>query len=601
MEDLKRAVKHIRLRFRRKVRKQKRHVEDMTVAADDLLNRLVFRRFENLYRVRRFVGTWLLLTAFIGFGSIWQVRGLDKYYLELIPADGGIYREGIVGSFTSSSPLFAVTNVDVAVSRLVFSGLFAVAPDGQLRPDLATGYTVDDKNLQYTVDLKSNVVWHDGEKFDADDVLFTYETIKNADVGSSLSSSWQGVAVNKIDEYTVRFVLPNTLSSFKYSMTNGIVPEHVLSGVEPADLRSSTFNTANPIGTGPFEYSSVEVIGSNPEDRQEKITLGANESYHRSRVKMDGAIIRTYRDEDDMVEAFIDRQITSMVGLDTVPDNVKQDPTVEIKSTPLRSSVFAFFNLSDTVLADVKVREALVRASNTDEIRRSVDYHLIEADSPFLRSHFSHNDTKVQKGYDVESAKKLLDEAGWTVGEGGHRYKDGQKLSLRIKSQSLAEYSAVIQTMQRQWGEIGVSLEAVLQPEEEIQSETIIGHDYEILLYGVAIGPDPDVFAYWHSSQADPRLATRLNLSEFSNSEADESLEAGRTRVDESLRRVKYDKFLEKWRDEAPALALYQPRFLFVTRGTIDGYGDGQFNNPSDRFYSVGEWRTRREKSVKDL
>lgn len=599
MENSRRVFRRFKLKFRRKVRSQKRHVEDITLQADDSINRLVFRRFENLYKVRRFVFTWVILTFFIGFGSIWQVRGLDKYYLDLMPTDGGVYREGIIGTFTNTSPLFAVTNVDVSVSRLVFSGLFTIAPDGSLQPDLAREFTVDDRGLEYTVGLREDVVWHDGESFNADDVVFTYNSIKNSDINSPLNSSWQGVKVEALDDFTIKFTLPDTLSSFKYSMINGIVPEHVLSSVDPGDLRSSTFNTVNPIGTGPFMYSKVEVIGGDPDKRQEKITLEANEEYHQSRVHLDGIVIRTYRDEASMIKDFERQQITAMVGLNTVPDNLPVDETVQARGTPLRSSVMIFFNNSQGVLKDVKVREALLRASDTDGLRGSVDYQLVASDSPFLKSHFAYDENRVQHSYDIEKAKKLLDEAGWKVGFDGFRYKDDTRLDLHIVSQSLAEYSAVINTLQAQWREIGVHLDASLRSEEEVQSSVIVGHDYEILLYGIALGPDPDVFAFWHSSQSDARLRTRLNLAEFINDEADESLEAGRTRLDEDLRIVKYALFLEKWRDDAPAIALYQPRFLFVTRGTLENYQSGQFNSPADRFYSVADWQIRREKTVK--
>jgi len=598
VDNAKLIAHRLRLKLRRKVRRQKRQVEDMTLQADDSIDRLVFKRFGNLYKVRRFVLAWVVLTMFIGLGSIWQVRGLDRFYLEFVPADGGVYREGVIGTFTNANPLFAVTNVDVSVSKLVFSGLFALAPDGSLEPDLATGYTADEKGLVYTVALREDVKWHDGEAFAADDVVFTYDTIKNPDVNSPLSSSWRGVAVEALDDYTVRFTLPDTLSSFKYSMTNGIIPEHVLSDVEPADLRTSAFNTVDPVGSGPFSYSRVEVIGSNPDERQEKVTLLAHSDYHKGRVKIDGVVVRTYRDEESMVEAFEDQLITAMVGLSTVPDGLLEEDTVLAYSTPLRSAVMVFFNSSRGALEDTKVRQALVRATNSNALRNSVDYQLIEVDSPFLKSHFAYDPEKVQQGFDIAEANRLLDEAGWARGVDGFRYKDDIKLSLRIVSQSLAEYSAVISELQSQLMVVGVDLEATLRAEEDVQSDVIVGHDYELLLYGIAVGPDPDIFAFWHSSQADPRLKTRLNLSEYTSDVADESLEAGRTRINEDLRTVKYRAFLDAWRTDAPAIALYQPRFLLVTRGAVDGYQSGQFGSPSDRFHSVYDWQIRREKAV---
>lgn len=599
MKDAQSFYHKLRLKVRRNIRSKRRQIEDAAFQTDDSINRLVFKRFENLYKVRRFVFAWVLLTCFIGFGSIWQVRGLDKYYLEALPANGGVYREGVLGTFTNASPLFAVTNVDVAVSRLIFSGLFKIAPSGELEPDLATGFSVDERGLIYTVSLRNDVQWHDGQKLTADDVIFTYNTIKNSDVNSPLNSSWKDVQVKKVDETTVTFTLPNVLSSFKYSLTNGIVPEHILKSVDPSDLRTSLFNTVNPVGTGPFKYEKVEVIGVDPDKRQEKLTMTANDNYYKGDVSLDGIVMRTYRDEQTLLKDFDDRLITSMVGLSDIPDNLPKETTIQSYSTPLRSAVMLFFNMSGPILSDQKIREALIKSTNTDTLRNSLPYQLVQVDSPFLKSHFAYNDQKAQYGTDIEAAKKLLDEDGWVLRSDGFRYKDDKKLTLRIVSQSISEYSTVVQRLQEQWKQVGIGLEATLQPEENVQSTVIASHNYEILLYGIAIGPDPDVFAFWHSSQSDQSLRTRLNLSEYRSDTADAALEAGRTRVDENLRKVKYEPFLDAWQKDVPAVALYQPRFLFITRGSLENYPTGQFNGPSDRFYSVDKWQIRREKTIK--
>ncbi len=598
MNDAKRTYHRLKLRARRRVRRQKRQVEDITVLADNSLDKHFFRRLGRLYQVRRFVLSWTLLMMFIGFGAIWQVRGLDRFYMKLAPASGGIYREGLLGAFTTSNPLFAVSPADVSVSRLVFSGLFRLSPEGKIESELANTYEMDETELIYTVHLRDNVTWHDGSQFTARDVEFTYNTIKNPATKSPLFSGWSSIDVKATDEYTVVFTLPNSLSSFPYSLTNGIVPRHILSAYEPADLRSSLFNTVTPIGTGPFIFKQVEVLGSDIDDRQEKVTLDSNEAYFKAVPLINGVVLRTYRNEDEMVKAFERQEITSMVGLATVSDRLLEQQTVQTFSTPLTSQVMIFLNNSSEALKDKNVRKALLRATDTTALRQSIGYELVEADSPFLKSHFAYDKQKVQLKPDIAEANKLLDEAGWLRTEDGSRQKDGVQFKLRLISQSLTEYATVVQGIQKQWGELGVQVEAFLQPEEDVQSGAVVRHDYDVLLYGISLGLDPDVYAYWHSSQADPRLKTRLNLSEYSNQAADKALEAGRTRLNEELRTVKYRPFLDAWLDEVPAIALYQPRFLFVARGTLEGYKTGQFNGPADRFYSISDWQVRREKAI---
>lgn len=599
VDELKRTYHRLKMTVRRKMRRQKRQVEGISVQADDSLNRHIFKRFHHLYDVRRFVITWTLLVVFIGFGALWQVRGLDNFYLKLAPVSGGIYREGIIGAFTTANPLFAITSVDSSVSHLVFSGLFTLSPEGVLESDLATDFTVDEDGLLYTVRLRNDVMWHDGEQLKADDVVFTYERIKNPETKSPLQSGWAGVEVVEVDDYTVQFKLPNTLSSFEYSLVNGIIPKHVLDQTAPADLRSSTFNSVWPIGSGPFRYVSVEVLGEDIDTKNEKVTLEANADYYDRAPSIDGISIRTYRDEDSMLRAFETKEISAMVGLQSMPDTFSNDATVSTLSIPLSSQVHIFLNNSSPQLTEVNVRKALLLGTNTELLRQSIGYELIPSDSPFLKSHFTYDTAKVQAGYDKAAAEKLFDESGWIKNSEGIREKDGVQLKLRVVSQSLTEYATVVQTIQEQWKEIGVNVDAFLQPEEDVQSGAVVRHDYDVLLYGISLGPDPDIFAFWHSSQADPRVKSRLNLSEYKSATADKALEGGRTRLNQDLRKIKYQPFLDAWLADTPAIALYQPRFLFVVRGTLDGFVSGEFNSPVDRFYSVNDWLIRKEKVIK--
>jgi hypothetical protein len=142
---------------------------------------------------------------------------------------------------------------------------------------------------------------------------------------------------------------------------------------------------------------------------------------------------------------------------------------------------------------------------------------------------------------------------------------------------------------------LGVRVNTVLQNETDFQS-TLEFHTYDALLYGISIGVDPDVFPYWDSSQADIRSGSELNFSEYQNSTADASLEAGRTRLSPALRTIKYEPFLQAWQTDAPALGLYQPRILYVTHGTVYGLTDHTLNVDADRYSSVANWEIRTSK-----
>jgi peptide/nickel transport system substrate-binding protein len=117
-----------------------------------------------------------------------------------------------------------------------------------------------------------------------------------------------------------------------------------------------------------------------------------------------------------------------------------------------------------------------------------------------------------------------------------------------------------------------------------------------MLLYSIAVGVDPDVFAYWDSSQAQPSSVPGLNLSLYKSSTADDSLAAGRTRLDAALRAIKYEPFLQSWQSDYPALALYQPNYLFVTRPKISGFNPSMINSVTDLYTNISNWEIRQVK-----
>src|SRR6185295_16065212 len=112
-----------KLRWRRRFRRSQRQLEGIGSGAEQQLDRHLFRRLGRLYEVRRFLLSWLLLMILLIGGTIIQTRALGGYYLGVKPLAGGIYSEGIVGSFTNANPIFASSEVDNAVSKLLFSSL----------------------------------------------------------------------------------------------------------------------------------------------------------------------------------------------------------------------------------------------------------------------------------------------------------------------------------------------------------------------------------------------------------------------------------------------------------------------------------------------
>jgi peptide/nickel transport system substrate-binding protein len=586
-----------KLRWRRRFRRSQKHVENIGVQAEQGLEEHFFRRLNRFVSVRRFVFGWILLFALLSTGVVLQARALSRYYTTLQPVPGGVFTEGVVGSFTNANPLYATGSADAAVSKLVFSGLMKYNEKNQLVGDLAEKVESDDRAVIFTVTLRPNLKWHDGRDVTAEDIVFTYKTIQNPDAKSPLRSNWVNVKIEAKDPRVVVFTLPHGLASFPHSLTTGIVPKHLLDNIPASQLRSVAFNTVNPVGAGPFKWGAVEVQGTTPTDREERVGLVANTMYHLGEPKLSRFIIRAFRDEARLTESFKNKELTAVAGLNTIPDGISNDPTVHEFNIPLTGEVMVFFRNSQDILKEKKVRQALVRATDRNEIIRGLGYPVIAAKGPFLQSHIGYNKNFVQLEASKQEAKNILEADGWKEGPDGIRVKDGKLLSFRLYSQSNSQYAFVSQALQRQWREIGVDVQVILQQETDLQS-TISFHNFDALLYGISLGTDPDVFAYWHSSQADPRSANRLNFSEYNSKLADQALEGGRSRLDRGLREVKYLSFLDAWREDAPAIALYQPRFLYLSDEVIHNFNPTTINSPVDRYANVHNWMIREQRKA---
>ena len=581
-----------KLRFRRRFKQRRLRAGDLNKQAEANFERYFLKRFERLRPIRRFVIGWLLLSVLLIFGVVLQFFNLSNYYQKLQPIPGGTYREGILGTFSTANPLYATGDVDTTVTRLVFAGLFTYNDQNKLVGDLATNYDVNATGTVFTVHLKPNLVWHDGAALTSEDVAFTYAAIQNPDAQSPLKGSWQGITITTPDSRTVVFTLPGPLASFPNTMTNGIVPKHILGKVPPSELRTADFNTVHPVGAGPFVWKAIQVSGNDPGNAEELLSMISFDKYQGGKPKVERFVVHAYADQKQLISDFTGGALNGMSGPMSVPKKVTSRSNIQTHSLMLTAGTYAFFKTTNPILSSQKVRQALVLAADPAGIIKKLGYPTRAVRGPLLQGQLTNDPTLVQKTNDITGAKAALDADGWVVGPTGERVKGKQTLTFTLVATNTPEYRFVTKELQKQWREIGVTLKTKLLSVQDFQN-TLAYHDYDAVLYGISIGVDPDVFVYWDSSQADVRSANRLNLSEYKNPTADAALESGRTRFDPVLRTLKYKPFLQAWQQDVPALGLYQPRVLYFTNGQVDGLNDQTVNGSTDRFNNVQNWMIR--------
>lgn len=546
------------------------------------VTKYVTRRAKNIAGARRFVASWLalvLLLSGLTIAGLVRVFGASQ---AVTSADGGTYTEGMIGNFTNLNPLFGAGVLDDSASRLIFNGLFRYDSNGEFVPDLAKELKVAEDRKTYTITLRSGVTWHDGTQFTAEDVAYTVGIIQNPETRSPLFSSWQGIKVTAVNDQEVSFELPAPFAPFPNALTLSILPEHLLKDIPANRLRSTAFNN-QPIGTGPFVFAALR----SEQGKEQQLELTANQKYYRGKPKLDRFFIHTYPNDTDMADALKNREITAAVDLNA--DSVKNfasDKSIRPVDIPLNSGVFAFFKTTNPVLDNKDLRLALAYGIDRGPLLQLFDTRYGTLKGPLLASQLGFDSAFAQKTSRPE-AERLLDAAGWVKQPDGYRSKDGTKLEFGLTTVNSAQYTALAGELQKQWAKIGVRIKPQLLTPEQLQQTALNAHGYDILLYGISIGHDPDVYAYWHSSQA---RANGLNFSEWKSSRADSSLEVARTRLDDVLRIARYKTFQDEWLKSAPAVALYQPRVNYAYHQNASGFVPVAANNASDRLTNVEKW-----------
>ncbi len=554
--------------------------QQLQTSSSEHVNKHLTKRIRRVTQVRRFVAGWLVFV--LGLSILTFLAGSQIHSASQIPAsdEGGTYTEGMVGTINTLNPLFAVGAVDGSATRLIFNGLLQRNVEGGLSPDLAKEWRVEDNRKSYTVTLREGVLWQDGQPFTAQDVIYTIETIQNPETRSSLYASWQSVKVVLVNDYEVRFDLPAPFAPFPNALTVLMLPKHLLADIPADKLRTAAFNT-NPVGTGPFIMQALR----NGTDQQ-TLELVRNPDYFRGAPRLDRFVIETYKTEEQLVAALKNREITAAVDLSSQSVELfTDDDSIRQKNLPLNSGVFAFFKTGNSQLADANVRQALALATDRQAVLELFDTRYTPLKTPLLPSQLGY-DAKYNQTTDIEKAKALLDQAGWKL-ENGRRVKDGVPLELQLVTSNSPEYSAIVSELQKQWGVLGVTVKPQFLTAEQLQQTALSAHSYDVLLYGISIGADPDVYAYWHSSQA---RQGGLNFSEWKSERADSALEVARTRLESVLRTARYQTFLDEWLKSAPAVALYQPRSNYSYHQNAQGFTAFPANSINDRFVNVEKW-----------
>lgn len=499
-------------------------------------------------------------------------------HIELLPVAGGEYIEGAVGYPENVNPLYAANrDIDADLARLVYSSLLKYDGEGRLVNDLAENIQIEN-GKEYKVALRHGVKWQTGGELAADDVLFTFNLIQNSDYRSSLRSSFIGVTAEKIDDYTVKFVLSEPYAPFPELLTFGIMPKGAWQDIGPGSAAIADLNL-KPVGSGPYRFKSL--VKTREGDLKE-YRLEINENYYGTKPYIKNITFIFFVNYQEAVRAFNDNKVMSLSYL---PFESRKDilakNSVRFNELARPQVVSLFFNSAkNKTLAEKDVRVALAAALDKKSILENIldgTYRL--ADGPLPDTSSAYNPNVTRYNYDPALAATTI---------------KAKPLRTVLTVVGAGSNVALAEKIKDYWRTAGIEVSIRIISGDEV-STVIKNRDFEIFLYGEEIGGDPDVYAFWHSSQAS---TAGFNLSGYSNVEVDKLLAEARVETDSETRKAKYQKFQEIITADLPAIFLYYPTYTYIQSGRLSGFSGTAVIEPSDRWSGVSDWYLKTKKKI---
>ena len=487
---------------------------------------------------------------------------------------------------TSSEPdsYNPVLNFAPDGGSLIFDGLVARDASNAVVPGLAEPLpevSADGKTV--TAHLRSGVTFHDGTPLTADDVVFTYTSILDPKVDTTARSDLEMLeSVRATDPSTVVFRLKYAYAPILQRLTAGIVPKKQLEG---ADINKAPFNQ-RPIGTGPYVFDS-----STPGDR---LVLKANQSYWGEKPKVANLIVAFVADENVRAQRTQAGEFDAVELPPKLAGSFKSNPAFKVHEVKTGDYRGVMLPMGNPVTGDVAIRQALSLAVDRSALVKGV---LANAGDPAFgpvapSSQFADPETYGKPTADVAAASSTLDAAGWTVGAGGVREKNGQQASFTLMypaSDSLRKELAL--SVASYAKAVGVDV----KPEGLTWDAITPRMKNDALIMGWGTPYDPDFINYklFRSSFAG---VDYYNPGYYNSPAADADLDEGRTNADPAARLTAYGSLQEQLAADLPWVFLTYLRHVYAVKADIKGVVDRTEPHEHDMansiWWNVDTWST---------
>jgi peptide/nickel transport system substrate-binding protein len=513
---------------------------------------------------------WILLSLSCSL-FFFAIASFNQRFLIATPAYGGEIREGLVGTPRFINPILATTEQDKDLSSLIFAGLTKRDAAGHLNLDMADTITVSDDKLRYDVFLKK-AYFHDGKRVTTDDIIYTITLIQNPAIKSPHRIKWEGITIERKNDFEFSFVLKKPFPLFMETLTTGIIPKHVWRNLTDEQISLSDYNL-HAVGSGPYVIKNITTDSGIPNT----LTLTAHKKYTLGRPYIEKITIITFQNEKYLLRDFDNKNIDRIHGISPEKITNLNIATSSVHTSLLPRTFAIFFNPNKaTILSNKEVRVALQMAIDKEKIVNQVLLNY----GKVINDPYPLDENPITVTYNPEKAKEVLLKSKALRSA-------SSTLEINLATANTDEMKKVAEMIIADWAKIGIKTNLAVYEVSDLNQNIIKDRDFEILLFGSITQTPSDLYAFWHSSQ---RTYPGLNISNYVSKKLDINLEILRESDDEALRMSAYEDVKKEFNEEVPGIFLFAPSLIYITRDSITSPLPVSSYENSSRFTLIETW-----------
>jgi peptide/nickel transport system substrate-binding protein len=497
-------------------------------------------------------------------------------------------------------PLIAINGIDQDINRFLFPSLLQTDADDNLIPYFAESYNISEDGLTMTFNLHQNAVWPNGDSVTAHDVYFTFKSLAHPDFTGSKYNTVSNIVgaeafhngetdiiegIHILDDYTIEISFDQVYAPALSNIgRTGIIPEYIWGEIPPAQWQEETELLNHPVSFGAYHVVKYET--------EQYLELEANEQFFSSKPLTQKIIIK-YIKPDSIMAEFANKTIDiapvkslRQVEVDALIDEFN------LKFTKLNQASYRYIgiNLRKEIFQDINLRKALVHAIDRESITKSLlEGRAAIIDAPFMPSSWANPSGLESYTYDLELAKKYLEEGGYqdTDGDGILESPDGipLKFTYKIVNDPVIQQVAIL--YQDSLKQIGIEIEIIQNETNVVANEAIYNHDFDLYTLGCLIYLDSDISGWWHTNRISNEVGTASwNFDAYSNETVDECLDAALATFDKETRKQKYQTAAEQINKDIPMIFLFIQDTEMVYGSNIENYEPLTF----DPYNNIENW-----------